>query len=214
MKKLGLFTLLMLAGAAFAVIDTNPAISYSTPVIYGINVPITSNTPVNVGGQIDSFTIFPNITTNTGLSFSHSTGVLSGTPTHTDTTVYTVTAYGPGGTGDAPLNVKVLNPPTDLTYSSNSAVYAINQPIPNNTPSHGGGEVISYTISQAVPTGMSFNTTTGIISGTPTVNSVPTNYLVTAINPAGTAIKTITLTVLRDGSSITVTLTLGIRPNE
>ena len=38
--------------------------------------------------------------------------------------------------------------------------------------------------------------------------------LVTAINPAGTAIKTITLTVLRDGSSITVTLTLGIRPNE
>ena len=58
MKKLGLFTLLMLAGAAFAVIDTNPAISYSTPVIYGINVPITSNTPVNVGGQIDSFTIF------------------------------------------------------------------------------------------------------------------------------------------------------------
>ena len=54
MKKLGLFTLLMLAGAAFAVIDTNPAISYSTPVIYGINVPITSNTPDRKSTRLNS----------------------------------------------------------------------------------------------------------------------------------------------------------------
>ncbi|WP_222165208.1 beta strand repeat-containing protein [Edaphocola aurantiacus] len=43
------------------------------------------------------------------------------------------------------------------------------------------GNAASYTISPALPAGLSFNTNTGVISGTPTAASAATSYTVTAI---------------------------------
>jgi hypothetical protein len=86
-------------------------------------------------------------------------------------------------------------PPSGLTYSSNPATYVIGQPITANTPSSSGGAVTSYSITPALPSGLNFNTTSGVIAGTPTVLSAASNYTVTATNGAGSAQATVNVTV-------------------
>jgi sugar lactone lactonase YvrE len=52
-----------------------------------------------------------------------------------------------------------------------------------------------YSISPALPAGLTFNETTGLISGTPTTGSTSTNYTVTAVNEAGTSTTTLNITI-------------------
>ncbi len=67
--------------------------------------------------------------------------------------------------------------------------------ISNNTPSSSGGAVVSYSISPALPAGLSFNTSTGVISGTPTAVSLATDYTVAATNSGGSTNATVNITV-------------------
>ena len=55
-----------------------------------------------------------------------------------------------------------------------------------NTPTISGGTVVSYSVTPPLPTGLTLNTTTGAISGTPTVRFSASNYTVTALNSVGT----------------------------
>jgi len=59
-----------------------------------------------------------------------------------------------------------------------------------------------YTISPALPTGLSFDGTTGNISGTPTVVSSLTVYTIYAYNASGSASTTVTITVTLGSPSI------------
>ena len=60
-----------------------------------------------------------------------------------------------------------------------------------HTPTSSGGAVVSWSISPSVPSGMSFDTSTGAISGTPNVISPTTTYTVTATNSGGSDTTTI-----------------------
>ncbi|MGZ3755123.1 MAG: putative Ig domain-containing protein [Mucilaginibacter sp.] len=63
-----------------------------------------------------------------------------------------------------------------------------------------------YTISPTtLPTGLSFDGTTGTISGTPTANSGPTAYTITGFNAAGSSSATVTLTVALVAPAISYT---------
>ena len=53
---------------------------------------------------------------------------------------------------------------------------------PNN-----GGPVVSWSITPALPAGLSFNTSTGEINGTPTAVSPSATYTITATNAGGSA---------------------------
>jgi hypothetical protein len=55
-----------------------------------------------------------------------------------------------------------------------------------------------YTISPALPTGLTFDRTTGTISGTPTVPFLPTTYTVTGFNTTGYSATIITLSCLNN----------------
>jgi hypothetical protein len=57
-----------------------------------------------------------------------------------------------------------------------------------------GGTIASFGIS-ATPAGMSFSTSTGALSGTPTSIAAATTYTVTANNASGSATRTFTLTI-------------------
>lgn len=57
-------------------------------------------------------------------------------------------------------------------------------------------QVVTYSVSPALPSGISINSSTGTISGTPSASSAATNYTITATNAAlGTATQTLSLTV-------------------
>jgi len=62
-----------------------------------------------------------------------------------------------------------------------------------------------YFISPALPTGLSFNSTTGSISGTPTTASQQTTYTITAANSSGSGTATVNMSVT---SSADATLSL------
>ena len=55
------------------------------------------------------------------------------------------------------------------------------------------GNIASYSISPALPAGLNFNTSTGVISGTPTAAIAATNYLITATNASGSTPITISI---------------------
>ena len=84
--------------------------------------------------------------------------------------------------------VPIITYTTPNTYTTNIAITTL-------TPTNQGGPVTSYSISPTLPTGLSFNTSTGAISGTPTVISGATTYTVTATNASGSTTTSINITV-------------------
>jgi hypothetical protein len=147
-----------------------------------------------VTGTLSSYSIYPQLPS--GLSLNPSTGTISGTPTIADPLwgSWTVTAINPAGSTTAPLLILVTLPPSSLVYTQNpisaSVGLAITPDIPNLT-----GTFSSYSISPALPAGLSLNTSTGTISGTPTTTAAQKAYTVTATNSGGNITTGVTITV-------------------
>ena len=83
-----------------------------------------------------------------------------------------------------------------LSYSADSVVAKVGSAITNLTPTVTGATATSYTISGTLPSGLSFNTSTGVISGTPTAYKAQTDYTITAtLNtvPVQTVTKTVSI---------------------
>lgn len=129
-----------------------------------------------------------------GLTANTTSGVISGTPTAVGTSSITISANNAAGTG-APVTVT-------LTVAAPAAAPVISSA---TTASVAVSGAFTYTITAApaatsfaasgLPLGLSLNTTTGVISGTPTVaNSY--SITLTATNAGGTsAPRVLTLTV-------------------
>ena len=81
-----------------------------------------------------------------------------------------------------------------LAYNVSSAVLKVGTAMTEMTPVVVGATASSYAISGTLPEGLSFNTTTGVISGTPTAYKAQTNYTITA-TLATTPVQTVTKTV-------------------
>ena len=74
-------------------------------------------------------------------------------------------------------------------------VYARTTPIIGYTITSSGGAITSYSISPVPPAGLTFNTSTGILSGTPTETRTTTLYTITGSNSSGSATETFILRV-------------------
>jgi hypothetical protein len=188
------------ATLTISVNDQAPSgLSYATnPATFTRGVPTTSDLPSQTaGGPATSWTIAPALPS--GLSFSTTTGAVSGTPSVlSSTTSYTVTATNSGGSGTVSLQVTVNDQkPTGLSYATTPAVYTKGVPIADNTPTTtGGGAVTNWSVSPALPAGLSISATTGILSGTPTIlSTTPVPYTITATNSGGSTTATVTITV-------------------
>lgn len=97
-----------------------------------------------------------------------------------------LTACGGGGDSGppSPNNPPSVTAPTGLSYSS--PVQAIlGKPITPMSPTV-TGTVASYSVNPALPTGLSLDSATGKITGTPTVRSSRASYTVSAVNAGGT----------------------------
>lgn len=88
-----------------------------------------------------------------------------------------------------PLN----EPPSGLTYSA-SNTFAVDTAITPISPSVNGA-ITSYSISPELPTGLNLDTTTGVVSGIPTISSAAANYTITATNAFGNTTAIISIEV-------------------
>ena len=81
-----------------------------------------------------------------------------------------------------------------FTLSASSESRTVNTAATGFTINSTGGAIASFSIS-ATPPGMSFNTSTGALTGTPNTVASATNYTITATNASGNATQTFALTV-------------------
>ncbi len=161
---------------------------------------ITNQSP-SVTGTVTSYTVSPSLPV--GLSLNATTGVLSGIPTTLQSSSpYTITATNSTGTASTTIQISVvIPPPSGLSYPSSE--YQLKQGssicatsiLPTVT-----GDSISFSISPILPEGLSLNTSTGEITGSPsaaysTTAYSPTLHTVTATNSTGSTTTTITLSV-------------------
>ena len=155
---------------------------------------MTTVTPTTSGGTIVSWSISP--TLPTGLAFDTSTGAISGTPTVLSVSAaYTVTATNTGGSDTAAVTIVVNDELPVIVYSPSSLTLTKGTAMTTNTPTVSGGAITSWSISPTLPTGLAFDTSTGAISGTPTVLSVSAAYTVTATNTGGSDTAAVTIVV-------------------
>jgi hypothetical protein len=202
MKRL-LVGIVLLAGTACSGSGTPPAppagLTYSqNPAVYTLGSPITPNTPTSTGGAVASYTVAPALPP--GMSLNSVTGVIGGTPTAIAALAnYTITASNSVGSTTAIVAITVTNltAPSALVYSTNPAVYPAGIAMTPNTPTSSGGAVTSYAVSPALPTGLSMNPATGVISGTPSAVTPTANYTVTATNAMGSTTASLSITVNR-----------------
>ena len=179
-----------------------------------VNYPVTnailslggsfSDTPVVTNGSITSYTSVTSIANPTPftlpswLHLDTVTGLLSGTASGTIYTpvTYTIKATNGVATVFAIITIQVLEPaPTSLSYTPSNTTGVYGSTLTSPTPSSSGGAVSSYSITPSLPTGLTFSTTTGLISGIPLQLSSSTIYTVTASNIGGSTTGTFTLQV-------------------
>ena len=83
-----------------------------------------------------------------------------------------------------------------FALSTSSEYTSVNTAAVTITSTGTGVLPTGYSITPQPPAGMTFNATTGALSGTPTASSPTTTYTVTATNLFGTFTRTLTFTVL------------------
>jgi hypothetical protein len=164
--------------------------------------PTTAYTPAGFTGTV-TYSISPNLPA--GLEFDTATGVVSGTPTTAQASAnYTVTASDGSSTATATISIgissasPVLSPNTQTVEAnvgvalSTSAIEVATMPC-----------VADMTISPDLPDGLSFDSSTGVISGTPTAVSASTSYVISYDCGGGNPYTaTVTLSVGSGGPDI------------
>jgi hypothetical protein len=179
---------------------------------------VTTFTPIRANGGFGTISYSISPTLPSGLLYSNSTGIVSGTPTTTSTTsTYSVTLTDQGSqsaTGTFALNVSSI--PISVTQQIASTILyrnvAFNTFIP--VTASGGYTPYTYSITPSLSSGLSFSTSSGYISGTATTSSAAISYTVAVIDSVsqqGTSSFSITvlnpsaITLVKSVSNLTIT---------
>jgi hypothetical protein len=147
-----------------------------------------------------------------GLLLNSATGVISGTPTASGTTNFTVTVTDSETptAKTATANLSIVVKPT-LTVTTASLAAGVIGTVYNQTLAAAGG-ITPYTWSVttgSLPSGLTLNAATGVISGTPSGTFTgTTNFTVTATDsesPTKTASAALSITMSAPALSVTTT---------
>jgi len=162
-----------------------------------IGTAITPITPT-ITGTLSGFTVSP--TLPAGLTLDASKGSISGTPTVVAAAKsYTISASTSGGAAvSAALSLAVNDVSAGkVSYGASSYTFSAKIAGLTLTPTvaSGGGAIVSWSINPALPAGLNFDTTTGIISGTPSAPAAAATYVVSAQNSGGASTVSLKITV-------------------
>lgn len=145
-----------------------------------------------------------------GLALSSSTGLVSGTPTTvvnaTPLAFSAIDSGSPAQTANVSLTLTIT--PATLAITTASLLGCqVGVPYSSSLTALGGTTPYTWTLtSGTLPGGLAFNSSTGLISGTPTtaVNTTPLTFKVTdSGSPAQTANVSLTLTIASPSLAIT-----------
>jgi PKD repeat protein len=177
-----------------------PVINSASTITWVYNVPFSYQiTATNIPLSFSATGLPAWATLNT------STGAITGTPDALGTSTVTINAANLGGTGAATLSITITDvlPPvitSALTATGTNGVAFSYQITATNNPT-------SYSATN-LPQGLSIDTATGIISGTPLV-PVDTSVTIGAINHGGTGTATLVISISIDPNSGPI-LTSGV----
>ena len=169
-----------------------PSLSYNGsrpfPAVIGESVALTPA----ASGMTGHFTVSPELPR--GLTLDERRGVISGTPAIASAgATYTVSAQIDGTRAAFPLVLSVTEPPNHLSYAS-PAHAAVGTPLGPLIPSV-AGSVDHYAVTPNLPPGVTLDSRSGVIAGTPRVASPLAPYTVTAGSLAGNTSFMLLLTV-------------------
>ena len=103
----------------------------------------------------------------------------------------------PNGVVPVASSSNCLTSPPTFTLSPSTISVTTGSPVTSYAITSTGGAIASFSISPAISNtpGLSFSTSTGLISGSPTTAAPSRTYTVTATNALGTASQTFSITV-------------------
>jgi hypothetical protein len=191
-----------------------PTVNY--PIAPGGKFTFTEGTSVNLcpttlsGDAPITLSISPSLPA--GLSFNTSTGCITGTPTETSaTTNYTVTATNGAGsdtdTFDIEIEAALVPLAPTIEYAETTFAFNTTDAV-NICPSVLTGDpTIVVSVSPSLPSGLTLNSSTGCITGTPTSTSANTSFTFTATNSVGSDTHIATIGVVNLG---VITITGGL----
>jgi len=137
----------------------------------------------------------PNLPLPTGLTINTTTGILSGTLQTSGSFNIILSATNTGGTGTLPLTLQVITAAVPQISSLSTATAIINEPFSFTVTANNSPQTYRMTPVGSIPPGLTFNDATGVLSGIPTGPATVANLTQTAINAAGSGIKTFDLTI-------------------
>ena len=129
----------------------------------------------------------------TGVTFNKTTGLLSGTPTQHGVFPITISATNAKGTATQSFTLTVNEAPAITSASATTFVVGSSGTF---TVTSTGFLPATYSESGTLPSGVTFNATTGVLSGTPAAGTSGVYHVTfTATNATGTSNQSFTLTV-------------------
>ena len=207
--------LIPLSGSSVSA-ETAPAFTLSS---IGENVALCASVSGydirTTGGAVTEYSISPAVTK--GLTFSSTTGKLSGKPeVVTSTTMYAITGTNSAGSATQYFTLTVTQPTVVGIYPTcqivtGSVGVAITPTV--KYYDYGIPSEYNFTITPALPAGLKIDELTGVISGTPTKETPFVDWVFTVImdeeDQPNTYIATVTMTIGPAPVATTTTTTVA-----
>jgi uncharacterized protein YhjY with autotransporter beta-barrel domain len=159
-------------------------------------------TPVTGSGGFGTLSYAVSPSLPSGLSFSTTTGQVSGTPTVARAlTTYTVTVTDANSATAAATFELTVNAAVTATQAVASTVLTVNHAATSFTPvtASGGTGTLTYGVAPALPNGLTLDASTGAVTGTPTIARTAASYTVT-VTDANSATATASFNLTVNGS--------------
>ncbi len=161
-------------GTAFVAqtpVSTPPSIICDNPPVGQVGVFYTHTFPASGGTPPYTWSISGLVPP--GLTLNTSTGELSGIPTAYGTFVFTVTVTDSlDQSADVTCSITILAPPSPEVICDNPPQGEIGVFYTHAFPASSGVPPYTWAITGTIPPGLTFNTATGVLSGTPTASGV------------------------------------------